>query len=219
MKGRKLARSGICKHDSVLKFSDHQPMFLSVAPRFRLILLVAVGLFVLLPLTAFAQGTGVDLDGHQVNPIKASAGRVTVLVFLRTDCPVSSRYAPTIQQISSRYARQAVFWLVYPDKSESPQEVRKYQRDFGYKLPAVRDPEHALVKTAQVEITPEVAVFDRSARLIYHGRIDNLYEDFGRARKIATTHELADGIDGALSGKPLAKSAVSGVGCYISDLQ
>lgn len=164
-------------------------------------------------------GVGMDLEGHAVDPLAADSGKVVVLVFLRRDCPVSSRYAPVIQQISKQYADRASFWLVYPDKNDSPQEIRKYLHDYGYNLPALRDPTHALVKLARVQITPEVAVFNRSHELIYDGRIDDWYVDLGRARPAPTTHELDTAIRAALDGKPTAKSEVRGVGCYISDLE
>jgi thiol-disulfide isomerase/thioredoxin len=160
-----------------------------------------------------------DLDGGSVNPLTADSSKVVVLVFLRSDCPVSSRYAPVIQQISQRYSDRARFWLVYPDKSESPQTIRKYLADYGYRLPALRDPEHSLVKLSGVQITPEVAVFDRGGRLIYDGRIDDWYADLSRARPAPTTHELEDAIRAAAAGKSAAKSEVRGVGCYISDLE
>jgi hypothetical protein len=166
-----------------------------------------------------AQRTAVDLDGRAVNPLTADSGKVVVLVFLRTDCPISSRYAPAIHEISRRYADRASFWLVYPDKSESPDSIRKYLADYGYQLPALRDPGHVLVKLGHAEITPEVAVFERRGRLVYDGRIDDWYIDFGRARPAPTTHELEDAIHAALAGKPVEQSEVRGVGCYISDLE
>jgi hypothetical protein len=86
-------------------------------------------------------------------------------------------------------------------------------------LPALRDPQHALVKRAKAEITPEAAVFDREGKLIYHGRIDNWYVEFGNSRVAPTTHELIDAIRAAISGKSVAESFAKGVGCYISDLQ
>jgi len=76
-----------------------------------------------------------------------------------------------------------------------------------------------LVKRSGAQITPEAAVFDVYRRLVYHGRIDNLYEDFGHARKSATTHELADAIEAAIVGKTLSRTAIPAVGCYISDLE
>jgi thiol-disulfide isomerase/thioredoxin len=168
---------------------------------------------------ACGQPSALDLDGHPVNPLAADSSKVVVLVFLRRDCPVSSRYAPTIQQISKQYADRASFWLVYPDKSESPQAIRQYLQDYGYHLPALRDPEHALVKLGRAQITPQVAVFDRGHQLVYDGRIDDWYVDLSRARPAPTTHELEDAIRAALAGKPVAKNEVRGVGCYISDLE
>jgi thiol-disulfide isomerase/thioredoxin len=167
---------------------------------------------------AAAQQGAVDLEGHAVNPLAADSGKVVVLVFLRRDCPVSSRYAPVIQQISKQYSDRASFWLVYPDKSETPEAIRKYLHDYDYHLPALRDPEHALVKLGHAQITPEVAVFDRGHQLVYNGRIDDWYVDLGRARPAPTTHELDDAIRAASAGKAVAKSEVRGVGCYISDL-
>ena len=167
---------------------------------------------------ALAQHGAVDLDGNTVDPFAASSGKIVVLIFLRRDCPVSSRYAPTIQQISARYGHDASFWLVYPDKAETGRTIHQYLSDYGYRLPALRDPDHTLVKLAHVQITPEVAVFDRKHQLIYDGRIDDWYVKPGQSRPAATTHELSDAIRAALAGKSVENSEVRGVGCYISDL-
>jgi hypothetical protein len=168
---------------------------------------------------ASAQNTGIDLAGNSVDPLKAADGKIVVLVFVRTDCPVSNRYAPTIQRLSEAHTGKAAFWLVYPSKSESAEAIQKHELAYGYKIPALRDPQRLLVKESRVEITPEVAVFDVNRKLIYHGRIDNLYEDVGHTRSAATTHELEDAISAALDGKSLAADAKHAVGCYISDLE
>lgn len=161
-----------------------------------------------------------DLAGKIVDPFQAARGKVVVLVFVRTDCPISNRYAPTIQQLSAKHADKAAFWLVYPSKNDTPEAIRKHAEEFGYKIGALRDPERALVKRSQAQITPEAAVFDAQRRLIYHGRIDNLYEDFGHSRLAPTTHELAGAIEAAISGKgSRSAKAAPAVGCYISDLE
>ena len=182
------------------------------------VLVVAVALLVSSRL-ASAQQTALDLDGHAVDPLAADSGRVVVLIFLRLDCPVSSRYAPVIQRISKQYADGAEFYLVDPDKADSPQAFRKYLADYGYSLPALRDPKRVLVKISHVQITPEVAVFDRSHRLVYDGRIDDSYIDLSRARPAPTTHELEAALRAASAGKSVARNEVRGVGCYISDLE
>jgi len=181
--------------------------------------LLMLGLQVIGSSLALQAATGTDLAGTPVDPLRSAGGKPVVLVFLRTDCPVSNRYAPTIQQISSRYAGQVSFWLVYPDKAESAATIQKHLQEYGYKVPALRDTRHALVKQGQVQITPEVAVFNASGELIYHGRIDNWYQDFGHRRPAPTTHELDDAVQAALGGRKPATATAGAVGCYISDLE
>jgi hypothetical protein len=160
-----------------------------------------------------------DLDGKQIDPLTTNRGQPVVLIFVREDCPVSGRYAPTIQQISREHQKDARFYLVFPDKSQSPSDIRDYLRDFRYSIPGLRDPQHTLVKRSHAEVTPEAAVFDAKGALVYHGRIDNLYETVGNARPAANTHELEDAIQAVLAGRAPLKKAVASIGCYISDLQ
>jgi len=168
---------------------------------------------------AVREATAVDLNGAVVDPWKASGGKIVVLIFVRVDCPISNRYSPTIQRMAREKAGRVAFWLVYPDRSESAEQIRKHEHEFGYDLPALRDVQRSLVAESHAQTTPEAAVFDANRKLVYHGRIDNLFEDFGRARPAATTHELEDAIRAAIDGKEVARAAVPGVGCYISDLK
>jgi thiol-disulfide isomerase/thioredoxin len=174
-------------------------------------------LFAVLPVSTGQQVF--DLAGSAVDPLKQAPGKVLVLVFVRTDCPISNRYAPLIRELSAKYAHVAAFVLIFPDKDESAETIRNYRQEYGYKLSALRDPEHALVKKCQVKVTPEVAVFDAKRELIYHGRIDNLYRDFGKARRAATTHELADAVESARNGGTPPVASADGIGCFIADLK
>jgi thiol-disulfide isomerase/thioredoxin len=183
------------------------------------VVIAAVWLASFAPISRGTQNSALDLAGNPVDLFKMAGGKVVVLVFVRTDCPVSNRYAPMIQKLSDEHADKAAFWLVYPSKTESAEMILKHEREYGYKIPALRDPQHKLVRESHVEITPEVAVFDAGRKLVYHGRIDNLYEGIGRARNVATTHELQDAIAAALGGKSLAVDSAHAVGCYISDLE
>lgn len=142
-----------------------------------------------------------------------------VLIFVRRDCPISGRYAPTIQRLSSEHPKDTHFFLVFPDKSDSAADIRKYLDDFHYSIPAVRDPSHVLVKLAHAQFTPEAAVLNKKGALVYHGRIDDLYVSFGHARPAPTTQELQDAIAAALAGRHPVHEQVAGIGCYISDLE
>ncbi len=160
-----------------------------------------------------------DLDRGSTDPFKNNPGKIVVLIFVRTDCPISNRYAPLIQQMSVKYGKEAHFYLVLPDKTETAKSIQGYLQKFQYTLQALRDPAHALVEKSGVKVTPEAAVFDAKRNLVYHGRIDNLYQEFGRARRAATTHELADAIEAASKGVRPATESAAGIGCFIADLK
>jgi thiol-disulfide isomerase/thioredoxin len=165
-----------------------------------------------------ARGAALDLDGHSVDPFRLAGSKLVAFVFIRTDCPISNRYAPTIRDLSSRYGEHAVFFLVYPIASETPEQIRKHLREYGYHLPALRDPDLVLARESHVSITPEAAVFSPDKKLLYHGRIDDWYVDFGSARREPTTHELASTLDNALAHKPVVTTDAPAVGCFIPGL-
>lgn len=162
--------------------------------------------------------TAYDLSGKAVDPFKASRGKLVVLLFVRTDCPISNRYAPAIQRMSAAHASAARFWLVYPDKNESPRKILAHDRQYGYTISTLRDPNHTLVRMSQVTITPEAAVFTADGRLVYHGRVDNWFVDMGRARSAPTTHELEGALLAATRDPKAVLPPAPAVGCYISDL-
>lgn len=182
-------------------------------------LFIAAAFFCLLPLSARPLQIALDLDGKPLDPIKSSQGKITVLIFVRTDCPISNRYAPLLQRLSDSFSGKAKFWLVYPDRKTTAKEIAAHLKQFNSSISALRDPDHLLVKLAGATITPEAAVFDSQGRQLYHGRIDNWYEDAARSRPAATTHELQSAIEAALGGKPAPRATAPAVGCYISDLE
>jgi hypothetical protein len=175
-------------------------------------------LLALLAVCATPQST-IDFDEKTFNLFQVAQGKITVVIFVRTDCPVSNRYAPLLQQLNDIYSDKAKFWLVYPDRKTTSQQIADHLRQFHLSIHPLRDPHHSLVKLAKATITPEADVFDSQGKLLYHGRIDNLYVDAGRARPAATTHELKDAIESAAFGKIPMPAFTSAVGCYISDLE
>lgn len=156
-----------------------------------------------------------DLDGRAVAPLGGGAP-ATVLVFTAVDCPISDRYAPEVRRLAARYADRGVrFHVVYANAGERPVAARAHAAAFAYGLPVVLDAAGALADRAAATVTPEAAVFDGRGRLVYHGRIDDRYVDFGVDRLAPTTHELDDALAAVLAGRPVTTPAVPAVGCAI----
>jgi hypothetical protein len=160
-----------------------------------------------------------DLDNHPVDPFLAAEGApAIVFLFTSVECPISNRYAPVVQRLHDTFApKGVVFWLVYPNPSDSSAAIREHLKAYNYPVHALRDPHHDLVKLTNVVVTPEAAIFDRSHALAYHGRIDDRYVNIGLERPAATQHDLADAIAATLAGTPVRAAATQAVGCFISD--
>src|ERR1700704_6562906 len=137
-----------------------------------------------------------DLDGRLVDPLAPAPGvRATVFVFITTDCPIANRYAPEIQRLTAIFASQGVrFWLVYATPHEPLASIRTHLRQFQYAIPALRDPDHALVRFTKVTVSPEAAVVDPGGTLLYHGRIDDRWVNLGRDRSSPTHGDLAEAL-------------------------
>lgn len=195
----------------------------ALRPALGPLFLVLLGVALLAGPVPAAAGAKPDLHlfepgGRPVDPFLGGA-RATVFIFVRTDCPVSNRYAPVIRGLKREFApRGAAFWLVYPNARVTAAAIAKHDREFHFDCPALCDPRHELVKLTGAEITPEAVVFVPGGRIVYRGRIDNEYVDFGITRPAATTHDLADALAAALAGKPVAEPSTQAIGCYIADL-
>ena len=81
------------------------------------------------------------------------------------------------------------------------------------------DRKHALVTAAEATITPEVAVFSPAGKLVYQGRINDLYTGFGDRRNAASEHNLRDALEAVLAGKEVATPRTKAVGCLIEPLE
>jgi hypothetical protein len=141
-----------------------------------------------------------------------------VWIFVRTDCPVSNRYAPTIARLQKDFAGRARFQLVYPEPGVSREAVDAHRRAFGLlDIAAVVDGKLALVRKAGVRVTPEAVVFDGQGRLLYRGRIDDRQASLTVSRS-PRMNDLREAIDGVLSGTLRELRSTRAIGCAIEGL-
>jgi hypothetical protein len=161
----------------------------------------------------------IDLAGKARNPF-ASPARARVFIFVRTDCPISNRYAPELSRLAQEFAADdAEFWLVYPDPAVTPQQIRSQMAQYGFAAQPLRDPQHELVKRAHAVTAPEAAVFDVAGNLVYHGRIDDMWVEPGKARPMARVHDLEDAIAAAVIGHVVEHPETRAIGCSLADVK
>ncbi len=142
--------------------------------------------------------------------------KAVVLLFVGYDCPISNAFAPEIVRICKEFAAQKIaFYVVYADADISQDEACKHAKAYNYPCPAVLDTEMKLARRVGATVKPEAAVLSLKGEILYLGRINDLYFDFGRKRPQPTKHDLKDALNAVLAGRPVLVPRTKAIGCYI----
>ena len=157
-----------------------------------------------------------DLEGKTVKALPPTGPEAAVFIFVGADCPISNLYAPEILRLRERNSRDA-FWIVYPGTRFSVEQQRTHLADHFQGCAALRDPEFRLAKASQVKITPEAAVFTAAKGLVYHGRIDDRFVDFGVQRPAPTRRDLQAALDAVARGMEPPVPSAPAVGCPLAN--
>jgi len=159
-----------------------------------------------------------DTEGVEHRQNEWAQARAVVLFFVTTDCPLSNGYSPEMNRIEQAYAsRGVVFYAVQGDTTIPDEEVRKHAREYGYRFPALLDPQQVLAHHTGATVTPEAVVLSPEGAVLYLGRIDNRVEDFGKVRIAATEFDLRDALDAILAGRPVPHPRTRALGCAITN--
>jgi hypothetical protein len=157
-------------------------------------------------------------DGKQ-HAFLEQGGVATVLIFTMQDCPIANSYIPTLNKLAEEFGPRGVRWLlVHVDPQITIEQARTHAGEYEIKAPVVIDRQHAWVNRAGATRSPEAAVFSPSGEMLYSGRIDDRYVDFGKRRTHVSAHDLRDAIEAVLAGQPVSQPKTESIGCFIPAL-
>lgn len=124
----------------------------------------------------------------------------TVYIVNSTTCPYCAVYVDRLKEIEKTYMAKGVDVVhVYPVREQTPEDKAAYHEKSGFQAGIIVDGDAAFAKGLDIKKTPTAILTDASGTILYRGRID----DNAKPEKV-TAHELADAIDAALAGKPVA---------------
>ena len=142
--------------------------------------------------------------------------KAVVLLFLGHDCPISNGYAPEILRLCKEYRpKKITYCVIYADADLGVDDARKHAKEYGFTCPAILDPKMSLALKVGATVKPETAVLSSKGELLYLGRIDDIYADFGKRRSQPTRRELKDALDAILAGKSITVARTKAIGCPI----
>ncbi len=173
----------------------------------------------LIPMGAEA-GVGIELyhgvDGKQAPLPGREECKALALIFIAHECPISNAYAPEIARMCREFTPLGVsFRVVYAESDLSAAAAARHSREFAFGCPAIIDSDLRLARRVGAEMTPQAVLLAPSGLVLYRGRIDDIFADFGKRRPQPTRRELRDAIEAVLAGRPVASPRTDGIGCHI----
>jgi peroxiredoxin len=157
---------------------------------------------------------GVDGQNHSLNSYRDA--EALVLIQSCNHCPYVQAWEGRMTAIARDYADRGVRVVAvnsndaehYP--ADSFEEMRKRAEARGFGFDYLYDEPQAIPRALGAERTPEVFLFDRDRRLVYHGAIDDNRDEYGVQQQY-----LRDALDAVLSGEDPPLSETPAVGCTV----
>ena len=157
-----------------------------------------------------------DARGNPHSKAEWKNKQAIVMLFVSTECPISNRYAPTINRMAQEYSRKNVaFFLVQSDPGLSPQAAEQHAKEFALTIPVLMDPEQILASELETLVTPTAIVLNNAGEVLYRGRVDDRNIDLGKYRDAPKREDLKIALDEVLAGKKVSEPVTKVIGCFL----
>jgi AhpC/TSA family len=157
-----------------------------------------------------------DVTGKVHARVEWQGKKAIVLLFIATECPISNRYAPTINHIFDDYSpRNVAFYIVHSDPDLQAKDAVQHAKEFALRPTVLMDPAQTLAAKMHVTVTPTVVVLSPDATMLYSGRIDDRNIDLGQYRDNPKREDLKLALDAILAGRPVSEPTTKTVGCFL----
>ncbi len=143
-----------------------------------------------------------------------ASSKTVVFIFVLPDCPICNSYVPELKRIRREFP-EIEFYRVYADPDMTTGEARQHSNEYDFGFPGLLDPAQRLVRKSGATRTPEAAVFSPDGKLLYRGRIDDRYVDFGKKRERPGQRDLENALRSILESRPARWPNAPPIGCYI----
>jgi thioredoxin-related protein len=158
-----------------------------------------------------------DISGKEVSFKDAMKENGLLVMFSCNTCPVVHKYeSRTVESCKKALDKKIGVILLnsneaYREKGDSYSDMKVYAGKLGYSWNYVVDENSAMADAFGAVRTPEVFLFDKSGKLVYHGAID----DNSNGPDEVTRKHLSIAMDELTGGKDVSTKETRSVGCGI----
>jgi peroxiredoxin len=141
-----------------------------------------------------------------------------LVAFLCNHCPYVKHIQRGLVDLARDYQPRGVGIVgissndvqAYPD--DSPERMAEEAKAAGYSFPYLYDESQSVARAYRAACTPDLYLFDRNRRLVYHGQMDDSRQDSGLP---VTGKDLRAALDATLEGRPVTGEQKPCIGCNI----
>lgn len=157
-----------------------------------------------------------SVGGKDVSIADVAGKNGTLVVFSCNHCPFAKAWESRMIEIGNACPKQGVGAITINSndpaafKEDSFEVMQQHAKEKDYQFPYVVDATSDVARAFGATRTPEVFLFDKDGKLVYHGAID----DDQDAKKV-TKNFLRDALDALASGKAIPVSETKFIGCNI----
>jgi thioredoxin-related protein len=159
-------------------------------------------------------------DGKEIslNDVKSKNG--LLVMFSCNTCPYVIKNQERTKEVCSFAAKMGIGVAILNSNeatrggSDSYEDMKDYAKEQGYQWNYAVDKNSELADAFGATRTPEVFLFDKAGKLVYHGAIDDNPSDAG---SVSRKH-LMVAMDEMLEGKEVSQKKSRSVGCGIKRL-
>ena len=158
-----------------------------------------------------------DPDGKNYKSKDLYGERGLLIIFTCNHCPYAMAVWPRVIRLA-KYAKgmrihtMAINPNIHPDfPQDSSQEMKKKIKEWGIDFPYLVDETQKVAKSFKAQCTPDIYLFGKDHKLVYHGRIDDNWQD----EKKVTREELKEALNDYASGKGVSPEQKPSMGYSI----
>lgn len=166
------------------------------------------------PMPAF---TLKDPDGKNYSGEKLFGKKGLLVAFTCNHCPYALAIWPRLIRLAADAKELGVNTVginpnIHPDYPEdAPNQMKKKIKEWGIGFPYLVDETQKVAATFKAQCTPDLYLFDSNQKLVYHGQLDDNWQDEKKVKK----QILKEAIQNLASGKPILTNQKPSMGCSI----
>ncbi len=158
-----------------------------------------------------------DPEGRKHDSGSLFGPKGLLLIVTCNHCPYARAVWPRTIRIAE-YARTLGIHSVavnpninpkYPD--DSPSAMKEKVKEWNIPFPYLIDADQSIARQLQAQCTPDIYIYDKYRKLVYHCRVDDNWQDESKV----TSEELKSAVTALAKGMPVAGTQYPSMGCSI----